>query len=62
MVFILCIGQLIKASRALLGIRQGRLARTCGISQVQLSRIENGHKAPSPELLIRLMEGLTRDG
>ena len=62
MAFILHIGQLIKASRAFLGVRQGRLAHACGISQVQLSRIENGHNTPSPELLVRLIEGLAGGG
>lgn len=52
------IGRVIAAQRALMGIRQGELAKRCGLAQRRLSEIETGRTQPNPELLALIMEAL----
>jgi len=40
------------------GLSQTELAELCGVSYVQINRIENGHHSPSAEMLYTLADAL----
>lgn len=46
----------IKEFRRLCGMTQSQLAKDAGISREYLSAVENGHKYPSIDLLIRISQ------
>lgn len=52
------IGMAIKLERKRQGISQGKLAELAGITQATLSLIENDHRSPTIETLIKLAGAL----
>jgi len=50
--------QLIVSTRSSLGITQSQLAEVSGVSQANISRIENGYYIPSIAVLKRIANGL----
>ncbi|PUA79485.1 hypothetical protein C7S10_19125 [Nocardioides currus] len=54
-------GELVRARRERLGLSQRAAARTCGVPQSMLSRIENGETQPSIDTLRRVLLGLGAD-
>lgn len=51
-------GDLVRASRIHHGLDQRELARRCGTSQAQISRIEQGSTSPSVATLQRVMAAM----
>lgn len=51
-------GELVRAARIRHGLDQRELARRCGTSQAQISRIEQGSTSPSVATLQRLMAAM----
>lgn len=54
-------GKVVRARRERLGLSQRAAARSCGIPQSMLSRIESGETQPSIETLQRVLSGLGAD-
>ena len=48
----------IRAARLAAGVTQSELARAAAVSQPNLSAYENGRRAPSPEVLVRISRAL----
>ena len=51
-------GRAIKKARVREGLTQGELARKSGISQPRMSRIENSHELPPPDVASVIMKNL----
>lgn len=54
-------GEVVRERRERLGLSQRAAARSCGIPQSMLSRIESGETQPSIETLQRVLRGLGAD-
>lgn len=54
-------GEVVRARRERLGLSQRAAARSCGIPQSMLSRIESGETQPSIQTLQRVLSGLGAD-
>jgi transcriptional regulator with XRE-family HTH domain len=52
------IGDRIQAIREAEGLSQGDIEKRCGLFRVYISRVENGHLAPSVETLEKLARAL----
>lgn len=52
--------ELISSTRNLLGMTQSQLAEKSGVSQANISKIENGNYNPSVAILKRIADGLER--
>jgi transcriptional regulator with XRE-family HTH domain len=51
------IGEALRLTRNKIpGLKQGRAAKEIGMSQNNLSCIENGHKKPTPKVLKRMLD------
>lgn len=55
------IGKIIKVRRAILGITQGKLASSAGISPALIGRVERGERIPSARALRKLANALNFD-
>lgn len=51
-------GQIIKHSRKKAGLTQRQLAEKLGISFVNISQIENGHRIPKPDTVIKIANAI----
>jgi transcriptional regulator with XRE-family HTH domain len=54
-------GRRLLAARESLGLTQGALGKLVGVDQVTVSRWENGHRVPSFESRLLLVEALGKD-
>jgi transcriptional regulator with XRE-family HTH domain len=51
-------GQIIKQCRKKAGLTQSQLAEKLGVSYVNISQIENGHRIPKPDTVVKIANAL----